>query len=125
LWVAFLVFVGYTLLLVQVVAPALHAGSGPTPTNVGLGISLSVVLVLCAIASTAAWRVRPPRRPLSEGLLAREARKATRHTTIPVMSQIPALRSIHSNVIQVAHLLLRHVWMIPRTPSRDASRLVE
>ncbi len=51
---AFLVFVGYTLLLVQVVAPALHAGSGPTSTNVALGISLTVVLVLCAIASTAA-----------------------------------------------------------------------
>src|SRR5690348_4590322 len=46
---AFAVFVGYALLLGQVVAPALHAGSGPTPTNVVLGISLAVVLLLCAI----------------------------------------------------------------------------
>lgn len=51
---AFAVFAGYALVLGQVVAPALHAGSGPTPTNVGLGISLAVVLLLCAIASTAA-----------------------------------------------------------------------
>jgi len=47
--------------------------------------------------------------PLSEGLLARESRKATRHTTIHMMSHIPALGPIHSNVIQAAHLLLRQV----------------
>ena len=51
---AFAVFAGYALLLGQVVAPALHAGSGPTHTNVVLGISLAVVLLLSAIASTAA-----------------------------------------------------------------------
>jgi hypothetical protein len=51
---AFLFFFGYTLLLVQVIAPALHSGSGPTPKNVGLGISLVVVLLLAAVASTAA-----------------------------------------------------------------------
>jgi len=65
---AFLVFAGYTLLLVQVVAPALHAGSGPTPTNVGLGISLSVVLVLCAIASTAAVTTAIARSEISPRL---------------------------------------------------------
>lgn len=51
---AFAVFAGYALLLGQVVAPALHAGSGPTRTNVVLGISLAVVVLLGAIASTAA-----------------------------------------------------------------------
>jgi hypothetical protein len=51
---AFAVFAGSAQLLGQVVAPALHAGSGPTRANVVLGISLAVVLLLCAIASTAA-----------------------------------------------------------------------
>jgi hypothetical protein len=50
---AFAAFVGYTLVLGQVVAPALHAGSGPTPTNVVLFLSLAAVFILAAIASTA------------------------------------------------------------------------
>jgi hypothetical protein len=51
---AFAVLAGYILVLGQVIAPALHAGSGPTPGNVKMGVSLAVVFVLCAVASTAA-----------------------------------------------------------------------
>jgi hypothetical protein len=51
---AFAVLAGYTLVLGQVIAPALHAGSGPTPGNVTMGISLAIVFVFCAVVSTAA-----------------------------------------------------------------------
>jgi len=50
---AFAIFAGYTLLLGNVVAPALHGGSGPTPTNVVLFLSLGVVFLLAAAASAA------------------------------------------------------------------------
>jgi hypothetical protein len=51
---AFAFYVGYILLLVQVIAPAIAAGSDSTPKNVALALSLAVVTLLAAIGSTAA-----------------------------------------------------------------------
>ena len=51
---AFVVFAGYTEVIVQIAEPDVHAGSGVASGTDRLGISLAVVFVLCAVASTAA-----------------------------------------------------------------------